>query len=158
MDKQLNLLFNEHLQKDFKKSLEIYCDEYSKKNGIPLDNKFENVKYKRIFNEKARNILKFLKKNETWKNKIINNKITFDKLLNTEYYKLKPKLWKKFIEHEKEIMKSIKDANIQATTDQFLCSKCKKRECVYTSRQTRSADEPMTNFVTCVNCGHKWRC
>jgi hypothetical protein len=24
--------------------------------------------------------------------------------------------------------------------------------------QTRSADEPMTTFVTCVNCNNKWKC
>lgn len=24
--------------------------------------------------------------------------------------------------------------------------------------QTRSADEPMTTFVTCVNCQNKWKC
>jgi hypothetical protein len=24
--------------------------------------------------------------------------------------------------------------------------------------QTRSADEPMTTFVTCIACGCRWRC
>ena len=44
-----------------------------------------------------------------------------------------------------------------ATTDQFKCSKCKKRECVYQELQLRSADEPMTLFITCTNCGNRWK-
>jgi transcription elongation factor S-II len=24
--------------------------------------------------------------------------------------------------------------------------------------QTRSADEPMTTFVTCIDCGNRWKC
>ena len=34
----------------------------------------------------------------------------------------------------------------QATTDQFQCGKCKQRKVTYYQLQTRSADEPMTNF------------
>ena len=45
----------------------------------------------------------------------------------------------------------------EAETDQFKCGKCKKRKCRYYQMQTRSADEPMTTFVTCVNCGNKWK-
>ncbi|KAJ3160005.1 RNA polymerase II elongation factor [Geranomyces michiganensis] len=44
-----------------------------------------------------------------------------------------------------------------AETDWFQCSKCKMRKTKYYQMQTRSADEPMTTFVTCVNCGKKWR-
>ena len=36
-----------------------------------------------------------------------------------------------------------------ATTDQFQCGKCRKRQCSYYQMQTRSADEPMTTFVIC---------
>lgn len=36
-----------------------------------------------------------------------------------------------------------------ATTDQFQCGKCKKRQTSYYQMQTRSADEPMTTFVIC---------
>ncbi|PSS33244.1 Transcription elongation factor TFIIS like [Actinidia chinensis var. chinensis] len=45
----------------------------------------------------------------------------------------------------------------KATTDQFKCSKCGKKETAYHQMQTRSADEPMTTFVTCVTCGKNWK-
>ena len=44
-----------------------------------------------------------------------------------------------------------------ATTDQFRCGKCRQYKCTYYQMQTRSADEPMTTFVQCVNCGNRWR-
>lgn len=45
----------------------------------------------------------------------------------------------------------------QQTTDQFQCGKCKQRKCTYYQMQTRSADEPMTTFVSCVHCGNRWK-
>jgi transcription elongation factor S-II len=46
-----------------------------------------------------------------------------------------------------------------ARTDQFRCPRCRQRECDYYELQIRSADEPMTCFVTCLNpkCGHKFK-
>ncbi|KAG9145378.1 hypothetical protein Leryth_008305 [Lithospermum erythrorhizon] len=38
-----------------------------------------------------------------------------------------------------------------ASTDKFKCGRCKKNETTYYQMQTRSADEPMTTYVTCVN-------
>ena len=48
-------------------------------------------------------------------------------------------------------------ADTSATTDQFKCGKCKFRKAKYYQMQTRSADEPMTTFVTCLNCNHRWK-
>ncbi|KAH7425290.1 hypothetical protein KP509_11G048300 [Ceratopteris richardii] len=45
----------------------------------------------------------------------------------------------------------------QASTDQFKCGKCGQRKCTYYQLQTRSADEPMTTYVTCVNCNNRWK-
>ena len=39
----------------------------------------------------------------------------------------------------------------------FQCSKCKSKKTTYYSLQTRSADEPMTNFITCTNCDNRWK-
>ena len=46
---------------------------------------------------------------------------------------------------------------VEATTTQFRCGKCKKRECTFYSMQTRASDEPETIFIRCVNCGHQFR-
>jgi DNA-directed RNA polymerase subunit M/transcription elongation factor TFIIS len=40
----------------------------------------------------------------------------------------------------------------------FKCGKCKSKKTTYYQMQTRSADEPMTTYVTCMNCGCKWKC
>ena len=45
----------------------------------------------------------------------------------------------------------------EAETDAFQCGRCKQRKTRYYQMQTRSADEPMTTFVTCTNCNHKWK-
>lgn len=48
-------------------------------------------------------------------------------------------------------------AEQEAETDAFQCGRCKQRKCRYYQKQTRSADEPMTTFVTCTNCNNKWK-
>ena len=37
------------------------------------------------------------------------------------------------------------------------CGKCGQRKVSYTQAQTRSADEPMTTFCECLNCGNRWK-
>jgi len=37
------------------------------------------------------------------------------------------------------------------------CGRCKKHKTTYYSVQTRSADEPMTVFVTCIPCNRRWK-
>ncbi|KAM9318763.1 LOW QUALITY PROTEIN: transcription elongation factor A protein 3-like [Pholidichthys leucotaenia] len=43
------------------------------------------------------------------------------------------------------------------STNLLQCSKCKKKNCTYNHMQTRSADEPMTTFVMCNECGNRWK-
>ncbi|CAI9089672.1 OLC1v1024290C1 [Oldenlandia corymbosa var. corymbosa] len=59
---------------------------------------------------------------------------------------------------EKALFNSERGAPEKATNGAFQCGKCKKRETTYYQLQTRSADEPMTTFVTCTNCNNRWRC
>ncbi|KAK4050442.1 transcription elongation factor TFIIS [Microbotryomycetes sp. JL201] len=53
---------------------------------------------------------------------------------------------------EENLFKAQGAAPQQAETDAFQCGKCKQRKTMYYQMQTRSADEPMTTFVTCLNC------
>ncbi len=40
----------------------------------------------------------------------------------------------------------------------FECNKCKKKRTTYYQMQTRSGDEAMCVFITCLHCGNKWKC
>ena len=39
----------------------------------------------------------------------------------------------------------------------FTCGRCKSKKTTYYELQTRSADEPMTAFITCHKCGTHWK-
>jgi transcription elongation factor S-II len=39
----------------------------------------------------------------------------------------------------------------------FTCKRCYKKKVTYTQAQTRSADEPMTTFFCCLECGNRWK-
>ncbi|KAF5477715.1 hypothetical protein F2P56_004332 [Juglans regia] len=45
----------------------------------------------------------------------------------------------------------------KASTDMFKCERCGEHKCSYYQMQTRSADESMTTYVTCVNCNNHWK-
>lgn len=72
-------------------------------------------------------------------------------------YDMFPEKWfslkDKLLQREQKIL----EGNKSRATDQFKCRRCHKSECTYYELQTRSADEPMTIFITCLNCGKEWR-
>ena len=45
----------------------------------------------------------------------------------------------------------------KSVSSSLQCSKCKKFRVSYSQAQTRSADEPMTTFCECLNCGKRWK-
>lgn len=107
---------------------------------------------------------------------LLGNLITSSYVNNTELYQ-KVKSGQLQVEHlktmnvmeyapnlyaglrEKQLLReqSELEGNKALATDRFFCSRCQKRECTYYELQTRSADEPMTIFITCVNCGKRWK-
>lgn len=44
-----------------------------------------------------------------------------------------------------------------AKTSLLQCKRCKGKNCSYSEMQTRSADEPMTTFAYCLDCGNRWK-
>jgi DNA-directed RNA polymerase subunit M/transcription elongation factor TFIIS len=70
---------------------------------------------------------------------------------------LNPKRWKEMI--QKIIDKEKAMYSKKSTASIFMhCSSCKKKtRCDYYQLQTRSADEPMTTFVTCLECDKRWK-
>lgn len=70
---------------------------------------------------------------------------------------LMPENWRDLIEKRYKKDKMLQDLEKSGATDQFKCRKCGKRQCKFYEMQTRSADEPMTVFITCINCGNRWK-
>ena len=90
--------------------------------------------------------------------KILNKEIKPHQIAFMTHQELQPEKWTTLLESKK-----IKDENryapkIEATTDSYTCRKCKSDRCWHYQLQTRSADEPMTTYVTCLECGHRWKC
>jgi transcription elongation factor S-II len=74
------------------------------------------------------------------------------------HQELRPDKWDKLIQEKIQRDKYKYETNIEAATDTFKCRKCQSNKCTYYQMQTRSADEPMTTFVTCIDCGNRWKC
>ena len=60
--------------------------------------------------------------------------------------------------YEASLPKYAEKVNIEDMPDgMHSCGKCKSRKTTYYQLQTRSADEPLTTFVQCINCQKRWR-
>ena len=58
------------------------------------------------------------------------------------------------LDFEAEKKRAQGDAEYSGT---LKCGKCKSMKTTYTQAQTRSADEPMTTFACCLQCGNRWK-
>ena len=62
--------------------------------------------------------------------------------------------------YSREINERLRDTTVEqakGVQGMFTCPKCRKDKTTYYQMQTRSADEPMTVFITCTSCQHRWR-
>jgi transcription elongation factor S-II len=73
------------------------------------------------------------------------------------HQEIQPDKWMMLIENKIIRNASKYNNNIEASTDMFTCKKCKSKKCTYYELQTRSADEPATIFITCLDCGKHWK-
>ncbi len=129
-------------------------DKAKEKKIIPT---WDNYIFLNIYLEKLK-ILYINLQNPKVYNKDNSNNIDIINLPYLSHYEILPNKWEKLIS-----LKKIKDENfytpkIEASTDNFTCYKCKSKKCSYYQLQTRSADEPMTTFVTCLECSNRWKC
>jgi len=67
------------------------------------------------------------------------------------------KIHKRKAEEEITVIEKGEEEKVLPVTTEVVCPKCGHREAYYWSVQTRSADEPMTQFFRCRRCNHTWR-
>jgi DNA-directed RNA polymerase subunit M/transcription elongation factor TFIIS len=112
-----------------------------------------------VYQEKLDEILQYIcSKSYLYNERIINgiNDGTVDaqKIAFMKPEDIMPENWD--LIKKKNKLREDKKNNV-ATTNLFKCNKCHERKCTITQVQTRSADEPMTNFIKCLVCGNEWK-
>ena len=120
--------------------------------------KWDNPYFVQIYVDRVRTILFNLKTNPQLLEDVESGNLKTQQIAFMTHQELKPERWTKLIEEKIKRDKCKYETQIEAATDSFKCRKCHSNKCTYYQMQTRSADEPMTTFVTCIDCGNRWKC
>ena len=125
------------------------------------------------YQNKSRKIFFSLKSNAELRQDVLDGHLTVTNLLQLPSEQLATRAAREKAQREREeMMLATRNDYYKITRDQTMrdngldpdaggehtCSKCKGQKTSSYSLQTRSADEPMTVFVTCLTCGKRWRC
>jgi len=157
-------LLSEHCDEDDIGDLErgIYNAtlEDAKKHMVPLT--WDHDTFKWLYKMIAKRTLTNFQPNSYVGNKSLierwkDGEFSLDSIGKWTPYELNPANWKDLKDQQFRRDKRILEGNLAMATDRFRCSQCKKKLCSYYELQTRSADEPMTIFVSCLNCGKNWK-
>lgn len=157
--KEINILLNidedNNMGKNIEKCIYNYAlDEASKNNIIKKwDNKFFRI----IYMTRLKSISINLRKNASFRELVIGKKISYKQLESINHQEMNPQRWNAMIQDKTERDKATYEV-YKKINSEFTCFKCQSNNCDYYQLQTRSADEPMTTFVSCLECGNRWKC
>lgn len=141
-----------NMEKGIFNSTIAYCKENS------FDIKWSCKEFLKKYSTTARKILaniSYTINSETFKQRILNKEVDPYKIATFKREDFFPDLWNQLK------IKCIEKSTIkkeELSDGMFTCNKCKSKKTTYYQMQTRSADEPMTTYVTCTDCNFKWRC
>ena len=128
----------------------IFNYTIEKCNQLNQVKKWSNKSFSNIYKNRSFTLYRNIK--GELKRKIQNGEITPDALTKMTHIEMDPAKWAPIIK-KMEAKLAATSKTPTAMTDAYTCPKCTLRQCLYYCVQTRSADEPMTVFVTCIPCG-----
>ena len=155
-----DLGFEEEEIIELEKSIFKVVFDLAIKNFIPRNWKIQQ--FKELYKQVTRTVLWNTHPDSPVKNgrlieRIKDGEFALDAIPAMSAYELYPEHWKELADKQLIREQKILEGDKSRATDQYKCHRCSKRECTYYELQTRSADEPMTIFITCLNCGKRWR-
>jgi len=139
-------------QQLYNSSIRVAKERYIKR-------KWDNILFKKLYISKIRSFYSTNSyvKNIHFKQKIVDGEIKVEQISNLSVYDICPENWAELLDKKIKRDKLKYEMKPTAMTDQFKCRKCSSRSCSYYEVQTRSADEPMTQFISCLDCGNRWK-
>lgn len=139
--------------------LHVVCEQAIKEN---IDVDWNNRVFWNMYRSRAISFYEYGRRATTsddgkWILMLKQREITTREFAEMNAVDLCPSRWKDAVERIIESEKKLYSKNESAAIFMW-CSACKKKtKCDYYQMQTRSADEPMTTFVTCLECDRKWK-
>jgi len=155
-----SLIYDKCKSRTIEKSIYNYIIKLSKSKNI--ERSWNNDIFRNLYLSKVRSIFSNLKSDSYIQNKnflklVKNGKIDIQNIATMSVYDIFPENWKETLELKSKKDKLKYELKPEAMTDAFKCRKCGSRSTSYYEVQTRSADEPMTQFITCLNCNNRWK-
>ena len=155
------IIKDDKLAKSIENGIHLYTLKQATKLGILK--RWSNEHFKKLYLHKVMSIYLNLKPDSYIGNtrllkRLIEGEFNPEELAMMTPQHMFPEQWKDLIDEKSKIDKMLYETRTETATDIYKCGRCKKRMCSYYQLQTRSADEPMTTFVTCLNCGKRWKC
>ena len=140
VSEQFKLLIDDKKSSNIEKQILNFTIDYAKEHNIP--NSWESALFAHVYKQKFISIWEIIYNNDDFLAKIKSKQIPSKQLINIQLHD--------YISHNNIQEEEVADGLFQ-------CGKCKSKKTTYYSLQTRSADEPMTNFITCTNCENRWK-
>ena len=159
--KKINTIIDDlTISRNIEKGIYNFIINFSKDNNI--NRKWSNKIFYNLYYSKVRSMYINLDKDSYVKNnylidKVKNNDIKPEEVSKLSVYDMYPDNWKKMIDIKSKRDKIKYELKPEAMTERYKCRKCDGRKCSYYEMQTRSADEPMTQFFTCLDCNNRWK-
>ena len=135
----------------------IYNYSLKQASSRKVIKKWDNVYFVQIYIDHLKSVFMNIN-NEYILGQLKNGEIKAHMIAFMTHQELNPEKWHELIDAKIKRDKLKYDTTIQASTNMFTCRKCKSKNCTYYQLQTRSADEPMTTFVSCIDCSARWKC
>lgn len=158
-EKLYSIIKNKKLSKDIENSIYESCEKDALFRGIEINS--NNKLFKLLYVNKLMSIYinldsKSYLNNENFLKNIKTGKIKACDVGFLGPDEIFPERWKKYKDKQSAFQDFVYRKTASSITEDYKCGRCKQRKCTSYDLQTRSADEPMTTFVTCLNCGNRW--
>tara|TARA_Y100000389_G_C17404074_1_gene487051 strand:- start:45 stop:551 length:507 start_codon:yes stop_codon:yes gene_type:complete len=158
--------FRQHIQSNIyslvnsniAQNIEIGVFNYTIKeaNHLNIIKQWDNPIFVLLYLNRYKTIMYNIEHSTYFQNIVFEHSNDPDVVAYFTQHEMNPDAWQDIIQSQKSISENTYDKQI-AISSEFTCRKCNSNNCSHYQLQTRSADEPMTTFVACNDCGNRWK-
>ena len=152
--------YGEEAVRRLERAILVQATEHAKKHYIPRN--WKALTFRHLYKSVGRSVLWNIHPSSPVKNKRLlircsAGEFPLEHIASMTAYDMFPEHWSGLADKQLVREQKILEGNKSRATDEYKCKRCGKRECSYYEFQTRSGDEATTIFISCLNCGNRWK-